>query len=43
MGENAIQQGKARWEVRDFETIFAQELAKSGLAQEKQEAASKAA
>jgi hypothetical protein len=43
LGENAIQQGKARWEVRDFETIFAQELAKSAAAKEEKPAAAQAA
>jgi low affinity Fe/Cu permease len=43
MAENAIQQGKARWEVRDFETIFAEELAKTAAAKEEKAAATQAA
>ena len=43
MGENAIQQGRARWEVRDFETIFAEELSKTAAAKEEKPAAAQAA
>jgi low affinity Fe/Cu permease len=43
MAENAIQQGRARWEVRNFETIFAEELAKSAAAKEEKPAAAQAA
>jgi hypothetical protein len=43
MGENAIQQGRARWEVRNFETIFAEELKKTAAAKEEKPPAAQAA